>query len=94
MESGRFYVRTPAGKAALHGKDPRVPVEYRQLLGLIERETHPESLRGRLGRFSEDDTRALLDELVERGLVKVVEASADNKLDYSGNLADFLPNRR
>jgi hypothetical protein len=77
MASGRYYVRTQAGKAALR-----------------ERETHPESLRGRLGRFSEEDTRALLDELVERGLVQVVEASADNKLDYSGNLADFLPQQR
>ena len=94
MESGRFYVRTPAGKAALHGKDSRVPVEYRQLLGLIERETHPESLRGRLGRFSEADIRALLDELVERRLLKVVEPTPENKLDYSGNLADFLPKQR
>jgi len=95
MESSRiFYVRTPAGKAALHGQDPSVPVEYRRFLGLLERETHSQALRRRLGRFSEDDTRALLDELVDRGLVKVVDASAGNTIDYSGNLADFLPRYR
>jgi len=94
MASGKFYVRTPEGKAALHGQDPRVPVEYRRLLGLVERETHPEALRRRLGRFSEDDTRALLDELVDRGLLQVVDANARNTIDYSGNLADFLPSQR
>ena len=94
MASGRFYVRTPAGKAALSGQDPRVPVEYRRLLGLIEREAHSEALRRRLGRFSEEDTRALLDELVERGLLRIVDATAGNDLDYSGNLADFMPRQR
>jgi hypothetical protein len=91
MASGRFYVRTPEGKAALRGQDPRVPVEYRRLLGLVERETHPEALRRRLGRFSEDDTRALLDELVGFGLLKVVDVTAGSEVDYSGNLADFMP---
>jgi hypothetical protein len=95
MDSGRFfYVRTPAGKAALQGQDPSVPVEYRRLLGLLERETHPQALRRRLGRFSEADTRALLDELVDRGLLEMVDASAGNRLDFSGDFAELLPSQR
>jgi hypothetical protein len=95
MDSGRyFYIRTPAGKAALQEDDPRIPVEYRRLLGLIERETHPQALRRRLGRFSEADTRALLDDLVDCGLLEMVDPAAGNRLDYSVNVADFLPQPR
>jgi len=93
MTTARLYVRTEAGKAAWQRQDPRVPVEYRRLLGLIETETHPDSLRARLGRFSEADAIALLDELVERGLLQAVEASAHHDLDFTTNLnfRDFLP---
>lgn len=91
MGGERIYRRTEAAKTALQRQDPGIPVEYRRFLGLIDRDTHPSSLRVRIGRFSEADTRALLDELVKRGLLQAVEAATRNDLDYSGNLADFIP---
>ena len=68
-----------------------MPVEYRRILGLIESDTHPDSLRTRLARYSEADLSHLLDELVERGLLQAVEASQDHDLDFTGNfnLADL-----
>ena len=93
MARDRLYLLTEAGKTAWQTQDPRVPVEYRRLLGLIKTETHPSSLRAQLGRYSEADTIDLLDELVQRGLLRAVEAEAKNDLDFTGNLnfADLLP---
>lgn len=93
MARERLYLLTEAGKTAWQRQDPRVPVEYRRLLGLMETETHPSSLRARLGRYSEADTIDLLDELVQRGLLRTVEAAASQDLDFTSNLnfADLLP---
>jgi hypothetical protein len=65
MASARLYRRTEAGKAAWQRQDARVPLEYRRVLGLIETDTHPDSLRARLARYSEAETLHLLDELVD-----------------------------
>jgi hypothetical protein len=93
MERDRLYLLTESGKAAWEQQDPRVPVEYRRLLGLIKTETHPDSLRTRLGRYSEADVIDLLDELVQRGLLRTVEAKASPDLDFTNsfNFADLLP---
>jgi hypothetical protein len=93
MARERLYLLTDAGKAAWQHQDPRVPVEYRRLLGLIKTETHPDSLRTRLGRYSEADVIDLLDELVQRGLLRTVEAEASPDLDFTNsfNFADLLP---
>ncbi len=92
MVNGRLYLRTEAGKAAWQRQDPKVPVEYRHLLGLIERDTNPGALRLRLGRFSEADAIGLLDELVERGLLRAVDATAQQDFTSSPNFRDLLPN--
>jgi hypothetical protein len=91
MASARLYRRTQAGKAAWQRQDAGVPVEYRRILGWIETDTHPDSLRARLARYSEAETLDMLDELVERGLLEAVEASAQHDRDFTGNfnVADF-----
>jgi hypothetical protein len=85
MASARLYRRTEAGKAAWQRQDTRVPLEYRRVLGLIETDTHPDSLRARLVRYSEAETLHLLDELVDLGLLEAVEASEHHDLDFTGN---------
>jgi hypothetical protein len=91
MASGRVYRRTKAGTAAWQRQDAGVPVEYRRLLGLIEGDVHPDSLRLRFARYSPDETIELLDELVERGLLEAVEATDHNDLDFTNsfNLGDL-----
>ena len=86
MANGRVYRRTPAGTLAWQRQDPRVPVEYRRVLGLIEGDIHPDNLRARLSSLSIDDTLALLDELVARGLLEAVEAAQHQDLDFTGSL--------
>lgn len=91
MANGQLYRRTEAGKTAWQRQDASVPVEYRRILGLIETDIHPDSLRARLARYSEAETLDLLDGLVERGLLETVEASEQHDLDFTGsfNLADL-----
>jgi hypothetical protein len=93
MARERLYLLTEAGKNAWQRQDPGVPVEYRRLLGLIKTETHPDALRTRLGRYSEADVIDLLDELVQRGLLRTVDAQASRDLDFTNNFnfADLLP---
>jgi hypothetical protein len=86
MANGRVYRRTPAGTAVWQRQDPRVPVEYRRIVGLIEGDTHPDNLRARLSRLSIDETLVLLDELVARGLLEAVEAAQHQDLDFTGSL--------
>jgi hypothetical protein len=85
MASGRLYRRTEAGKAAWQQQDARVPLEYRRVLGLIDSDTHPDNLRARFPRLSEDATARLLDELVERGFLEAVEAKEHHDLDFTNN---------
>jgi hypothetical protein len=85
MASGRLYRRTQAGKAAWQRQDASVPLEYRRILGVIETDIHPDSLRTRLARYSEAEMLHLLDELVENGLLEAVEAGKHHDLDFTGN---------
>jgi hypothetical protein len=85
MASGRLYRRTQAGKAAWQRQDARVPLEYRRILGVIETDIHPDSLRARLARYSEAEMLHLLEELVENGLLEAVEAGEQHDLDFTGN---------
>jgi hypothetical protein len=91
MASGRVYRRTKAGTAAWQRQDAGVPLEYRRLLGLIESDVHPESLRLRFARYSLDETIELLDELVDRGLLEAVQADEQHDLDFTAsfNLGDL-----
>jgi hypothetical protein len=87
MTTARVYRRTPAGTAAWQRQDPRVPVEYRRIVGLIEGEIHPDNLRARLSRFSIDETLELLDELVARGLLETVETAEHQDLDFTNSFS-------
>ena len=91
MANGRVYRRTPAGTAAWQRQDPRVPLEYRRIVGLIDGDIHPDNLRTRLSRFSLDETLELLDELVAQGLLEAVEAAEHHDLDFTNSfsLADL-----
>jgi hypothetical protein len=91
MARGRLYRRTEAGRAAWQRQDARVSIEYRRILGLVDSDTHSDSLRARLARYSEAETLHLLDELVDLGLLQAVEASEHHDLDFTGgfNVADL-----
>ena len=86
MANGRLFRRTKAGTAAWQFQDARVPLEYRRVLGAIDGEVHPDTLRGRLP-FSAAGLADLLDELVEKGLLEAVEANAGHDLDFTGNFS-------
>jgi hypothetical protein len=89
--AGRLYRRTQAGQAAWQRQDARVPVELRRVLGLIEGEMHPDSVRARLVRFSADEVLEILDHLVEQGLLEAVDAKEHHDLDFTNSfpLSDF-----
>ena len=88
MATEILYRRTEAGKLAWQRQDARVPLEYRRVLGAIEGEIHPDTLRTRLARYSATETQHLLDELVEHGLAEAVEADEHHDLDFTGDF-DF-----
>jgi hypothetical protein len=87
----RLYRRSEAGTAAWQRQDAGVPVEYRRVLGLVEGDMHPDTLRARFPRLSPEATARLLDELVERGLLEAVEALEQHDFDFTNtlNLADL-----
>lgn len=90
MANRRLYRRTQAGTTAWQRQDARVPLEYRRVLGVIDGDMHPDSLRGRLP-FTEIGLAQLLEELVENGFLQAVDASESHDLDFTGslNLADI-----
>jgi hypothetical protein len=88
MAAETLYRRTQAGKLAWQAQDASVPLEYRKVLGLIDGEIHPDSLRQRLIRHSETEMQYLLDELVEHGLLEAIPASEHHDLDFTGDF-DF-----
>lgn len=86
MANRRLYRRTDTGTTAWQRQDASVPLEYRRILGLIDSDTHPDSLRARLAHYSEAGLAHLLDDLVELSLLQAVEASEHHDLDFTGNL--------
>jgi hypothetical protein len=85
MASGRLYRRTPAGQAAWQRQDARVPLELRRVLGLIEGEIHPDALRTRLARFSQEEVLEILDHLVDQGLLVATEVKEHHDLDFTNS---------
>jgi hypothetical protein len=81
----RLYRRTAKGTAVWQRQDPSVPLEFRRILGVIEGDMHPDSLRGRLP-FTEIGLSQLLEELVEDGFLEAVDASETHDLDFTGSL--------
>jgi hypothetical protein len=81
----RLYRRTGKGTAVWQRQDPSVPLEFRRILGIIDGDMHPDSLRGRLP-FTEVGLQQLLEELVEEGFLEAVDASDTHDLDFTGSL--------
>jgi hypothetical protein len=81
----RLYRRTGKGTAVWQRQDPSVPLEFRRILGIVDGDMHPDSMRGRLP-FTEIGLSQLLEELVENGLLEAVDASATHDLDFTGSL--------
>jgi hypothetical protein len=81
----RLYRRTAKGTAVWQRQDPGVPLEFRRILGIIDGDMHPDSMRGRLP-FTEIGLHQLLEELVEDGYLEAVNASESHDLDFTGNL--------
>jgi hypothetical protein len=90
MANRQLYRRTQAGTAAWQRQDSRVPLEFRRILGVVDGEMHPDSLRGRLP-FTEIGLSQLLEEMVEQGFLETVAATDSHDLDFTGslNLADL-----
>jgi hypothetical protein len=91
MASGRLYRRTPSGSAAWQRQDARVPLELRRVLGLIDGELHPDTLRIRLARFSQSEIIEILDHLVDQGLLEATDAKEHHDLDFTSSFpaSDF-----
>jgi hypothetical protein len=81
----RLYRRTAKGTAVWQRQDPGVPLEFRRILGIIDGDMHPDSMRGRLP-FTEIGLHQLLEELVEDGYLEAVNASETHDLDFTGSL--------
>ena len=81
----RLYRRTGKGTAVWQRQDPSVPLEFRRILGIIDGDMHPDSMRGRLP-FTEIGLHQLLEELVEEGFLEAVEASENHDLDFTDSL--------
>ena len=81
----RLYRRTAKGTAVWQRQDASVPLEFRRVLGIIDGDMHPDSMRGRLP-FTEIGLHQLLEELVEDGYLEAVNASESHDLDFTGSL--------
>ena len=86
------YYLTPAGKEAIATKDgdPKLPLEYRRILGMIEAEGHIEVIRGRLRRFSDRLIHEWLKELEDLKLVESGLPGKEEDITFTG-LRPFLP---
>lgn len=74
------YRRTEAGLEAWRSQDPALSAEHRQILGLLESDTHWDEVR-KLLRSHADHKRFA--DLVERGLVESVVAGPGSDLDFT-----------
>ena len=83
---GRIHRLTAAGRAAWDSQDPKVPRDYRRILGLIETEAHSDVIRGYLRRYPDKLIFEWLAELEELGLLESVADAADHDLDFTSSL--------
>lgn len=80
----RVYRRTETGLKAWQNQDPELSVEHRQILGLIEGDTHWDEIRKLLRRHA--DYQRLAD-LETQGLVVSEAAAPECDLDFTGNFS-------
>jgi len=77
----RIYERTAAEVPAT------LRAESRWLLGLIGQDTHAETIRAGMRRYSDERIAELLTELEAMQLVKSRAASASHDLDFTASLS-------
>ena len=77
----RIYERTAAEVPAT------LRAESRWLLGLISQDTHAETIRSGMRRYTDERIAELLTELEAMQLVKSKAASASHDLDFTASLS-------
>lgn len=82
------YRRTAAGEAALRSLDTAIPVDYRRILCLIDGDTHPNVVRGRLRQYSDALIADWLAELAEIGFIEATRAGDAYDLDFNALASD------
>jgi hypothetical protein len=87
MTNERLYRRTQAGVVALERQDAGVPLDCRRVLGLVEGDMHPDTLRARSPRLTATATARILDDLVARGLLEALAVQAHHDLDFTVTLS-------
>lgn len=91
MELDVTYRRTASGEAALRSVDTAIPVDYRRILCLIDGDTHPNVVRGRLRQYSDALIADWLAELEEIGFVESTGAGDAYDLDFEPLMNDDAP---
>ena len=88
----RIYRRTSAGLWAWQNQSPNVPAEMRNILAVVDDETHPDTIRARLRRYSDAQIKGWLAKLEELRMLESAPMAADHDLDFTGNdLVSDLP---
>ena len=82
----RIYERTEAGMKALEAAGG-LRAESRWLLGLIKSDTHAETIRAGMRRYTDERIAELLTELEAMELVKSVAATKEHDLDFTGSFS-------
>jgi len=85
------YRRTTSGEAALRSVDDAIPVDYRRILCLIDGDTHPNVVRGRLRQYSDALIADWLAELEEIGFIESAGAGDAFDLDFNPLANDGPP---
>jgi CheY-like chemotaxis protein len=68
------YRRTASGEEALRSVDTAIPVDYRRILCIVNGDTHPNVVRGRLRQYSDALIADWLAELEEIGFIEATGA--------------------
>ena len=87
MANERLYRRTQAGVAALARQDATMAFDYRRVLGVVDGDMHPDTLRARFPRLTALAAIRILDDLVARGLLEAVAVEAHHDLDFTASLS-------
>ncbi|MGH8736000.1 MAG: hypothetical protein ACREU5_02375 [Burkholderiales bacterium] len=92
MGSDRIYRRTDAGLKAWESSNPGLSAECRRILGLVIDDTHSDSIRAGLLRYSDAQIDKWLAQLESLRLLESSPAAADRDLDFTGTfkVSDFL----
>jgi hypothetical protein len=83
--SDKVYRRTEAGLKAWQNENPGLSAECRRILGLVVDETHSDSIRGGLRRYSDAQIDNWLAQLETLRLLESSPVAADRDLDFTAN---------